>query len=297
MGEGELTRVVAQSNTIGVAVEFGYRLLVRNLVYQRLSINLASEFRAMRAHEIMSRHVITIGADASVTDAIKTMLSHRISGLPVVDLAGKLVGILSEGDFVRRVELGTEKRPSRWLALLVSTEQAGLDLARQRGRKVAQIMSPNPITIAEDTSLEQIVRLMESRNIRQFPVMRGEEIVGMVTRSDFMTALATLSLDAIGYSDNDNEIRQTVVATLSQAPWRPCGLNVTVHEGVVALRGTIRSDNARKAAIIATENVRGVKRVEDQMSKVSHPPSEEDYGGGDLVSLQVEASTADDESL
>jgi CBS domain-containing protein len=251
----------------------------------------------MLAHEIMSRHVVTTNPDTSVTDAIKVMLSHHIGGLPVVDAAGQLIGILSESDFIRRVELGTDKRRTRWLAMLASTEQAALEFARQHGRKVGQIMSPSPITVAEDTPLEQIVRLMESRNINRFPVMRGDEIVGMVTRNDFLAAIANLSLDAVGYSDGDNEIRKSVVAVLSQAAWRPYGLNVSVHEGVVTLRGTIRSDNARKAALIAAENIQGVKRVEDQLSKVTHPPPEEDYGGGDFVSLQTEPSTADDEPL
>ncbi len=251
----------------------------------------------MRAHEIMSRHVVTIGADAPVIDAIKTMLAHRISGLPVVDSGGKLVGILSEGDFVRRVEVGTEKKRGRWLSLLAGANRAALDFARQHGRKVSEIMSPNPITIDENTPLEQIARLMESRNIMRFPVMRGDEIIGMVTRRDFLTAIADLSLDAVGYSDTDDQIRKSVIAVMSRASWRPCGLNVSVHDGTVTLQGTIKSDNARKAAIIAAENIAGVKRIEDQLSKVTHPPPEEDYGGGDIVSLQEEPSTADDEPL
>jgi CBS domain-containing protein len=251
----------------------------------------------MYAHQIMSRHVVTIGPGAPAADAIKIMLSHHISGLPVVDDAGELVGILSESDFVRRVELGTDKKSNRWLAWLVSSDRAALDFARQHGRQVGQIMSPDPITITEDTSLEQIVRLMESHGVKRFPVLRGEEIVGIVTRTDFLAAIANLSLDRVGYADGDNEIRKSVVTALSQAAWRPCGLNVSVHEGVVTLRGTVRNDNYRKAAIVAAENVRGVKRVEDQLSRVTYPPPEDEYGGGDFVSLQAEPSTADDEPL
>lgn len=251
----------------------------------------------MRAHEIMSRHVITIGDDDSAADAINTMLAHHIGGLPVVDRTGKLTGMLSEGDFIRRVELGTEKRRGRWLSALAGTDQIAIDFVRQHGRKVGQIMSPKPITIGEDTTLEQIVRLMESCNVHRFPVMRGDEIVGMVTRSDFLAALASPSLAAVGYSENDKQIRKSALAALSHAPWRPCGLNVTVHEGVVSLRGTVRSDNAHKAALVAIENIPGVRRVEDRLSRISPPPPEEDYGGGDFVSLQSEPSTADDEPL
>ncbi|MDR3484798.1 MAG: CBS domain-containing protein [Bradyrhizobium sp.] len=251
----------------------------------------------MRAHEIMSRHVITTTADTPAIDAIKIMLSHHVSGLPVVDSRGKLIGILSEGDFVRRWELGTEKPRGRWLGLLAGPDRAAVDFSRQHGRTVGQIMSPDPIAIGEETPLEQIVRLMESRNVKRLPVIRGDEIVGMVTRADFLTAIANLSLDIRSYSETDDQIRNSVIAAISRASWRPCALNVSVHDGVVVLRGTIRSDNARKAVIVASENVAGVRRVEDQMLKIAHPVAEEDYGGGDFVSLQEEPSTADDEPL
>jgi CBS domain-containing protein len=251
----------------------------------------------MRADEIMSRHVVTVGVDASVIDAIKTMLSYGVSGLPVVDPGGKLIGMLSESDFIRRVEIGTEKRRGRWLALLAGPDQVAVDFARQHGRKVGQIMTPNPITIAENTSLEEIVRLMESCNIKRFPVMRGDDIVGIVTRADFLRAIASSSFHIPGSSDGDEDIRTSVVAALSRPNWRPCGLNVSVHDGVVSLRGVIRNENARKAAIVASENIPGVRRVDDQLIKMTHPPGEEDYGGGDFVSLQEEPSTADDDPL
>lgn len=251
----------------------------------------------MRAHELMSRHVITISADASVIEAIKTMLTHHISGLPVIDSGGKLIGIVSEGDFIRRAEIGTEIRRGRWLTLLATADRVALDFARQHGRKVREVMTPDPITIDENTSLEQIVRLMEARNVKRFPVMRGDEIVGMVTRADFLTAIASFWLDNQGSSSVDDDIRTSVVTALSQASWRPCALNVSVHDGIVTLRGVVRSDNSRKAAIIASENVPGVKRVDDQLVKTTHPPPEEDYGGGDIVSLEEDPSTADDQPL
>jgi CBS domain-containing protein len=255
------------------------------------------EALAMRAHQIMSRHVITIGADAPVLDAIKTMLSHHISGLPVVGPTGTLVGIVSESDFLRRTELGTEKKRGPWPGLLAGADQAALDFARRNGRKVDQVMSRPPVTIDEETSLDQIVRLMETHNIKRLPVMRDGQIIGMVTRADFLAAIAGLPLDTVGYSASDDQIRRSVLAALSQASWRPCALNVSVHEGIVVLRGSIKSDNVRKAIVVAAENVRGVSRVEDQLSMIRYPASEQDYGGGDFVSLQAEASTDDDEPL
>lgn len=251
----------------------------------------------MRAHDIMSRHIVTTTADTSMIDAIKTMLSHHISGLPVIDLHGKLIGILSEGDFIRRVEVGTSRRRGRWLALLAGPEQAALDFVRQHGRKVGEIMSPNPFTINEETPIEQIVQLMESHNIKRLPVMRGDEIVGMVTHTDFMIAIANLSRKIRSRVDTDDRIRGSVVEALSRELWRPRALNVSVNDGVVVLKGTVKGESVRKAAIVAAENIPGVRRVDDQLSNVSHPAPEDEYGGGDFVSLQEEPSTADDTPL
>jgi|SRR5579871_1730617 len=249
----------------------------------------------MRAHEIMSRHVVTVSADAEAIEAVNAMLRHQVSGLPVVDANNKLVGILSEGDFVRRAEIGTEKRRSRWLAILAGADQVALDFVRQNGRRVGQIMTPDPITVAEDTPLEQIVCLMESRNVKRFPVMRGDRIVGMVTRADFLRAIASRGLPR--GSDADANIQKSVIAALSQANWRPCALNVSVRNGAVTLRGSVKSDNTHRAAIVAVENVAGVKTIDDQLKEIAYPPPEDEYGGGDFVSLQEEASTADDEPI
>jgi CBS domain-containing protein len=251
----------------------------------------------MRAHQIMSRQVITIGVDASVVDAINIMLTHHISGLPVLDSAGKLAGMLSDGDFIRRAEIGTQRRRPRWLTLLAGADRVALDFAREHGRKVGQIMTPNPATVAEDTPLEQIVATMESRNIKRLPVMRDDKIVGMITRADFLPAIASLARNVESSSNDNDQIRSSVLAAMERTPWRPCALNVDVHAGAVTLRGVVRSDKARQATIIAAENAPGVKKVEDHLYKVAYPPPEEDYGGGDFVSLQEEPSTVDDQPL
>src|SRR5690348_16535817 len=124
----------------------------------------------IRARDLMSRHVVAVGADVSINDAIKIMLTQHISGLPVLDPQGKLVGIVSEGDFLRRAEVGTDKKRGRWLSLLAGSNQVALDFARQHGRSIGEIMSPAPVTIDENTTLEQIVCLMESLNMKRFPV-------------------------------------------------------------------------------------------------------------------------------
>jgi CBS domain-containing protein len=251
------------------------------------------------AHQIMSRHVVTVGADASVAEAIAIMLGHHVSGLPVVDAAGRLVGIVSEGDFIRRAEIGTERKRGRWLTFLAGADRVALDFARSHGRKIGEIMTRNPVTIAEDTSLADIAEIMEAHHVKRLPVMRGHSLVGMVTSADFLPAVARLvrnvGVKDIGQAQDDDRIRDIIIAAMADAPWRPCATNVDVQDGIVTLKGSVRSDKARRAALIAAENVPGVRKVVDDLT--IYPAPEDEYGGGDFVSLPEETSTADDQSL
>jgi CBS domain-containing protein len=249
----------------------------------------------MRAHEIMTRHVVTVGADTSIADAILTMLQHRISGMPVVDSQGKLIGVISQGDFVRRAEIGTERKRGRWLSYLAGPDRIADDFVHAHGRKVGEIMTPDPVTITEDTPLDRIVQIMESSDVKRLPVVRGDRLVGIVTRSDFLAPVAELARNAEGLSADDDQLLEAVAAALEQAPWRPCRLKVSVHDGIVGLSGVVNNAKARQATIVAAENVPGVKRVIDNLS--IYPPPEEDLGGGDIVSLQQQPSTTDDEPL
>jgi CBS domain-containing protein len=147
----------------------------------------------MRAHEIMTPRVITVGADTTILEAANMMLRYHISGLPVVDTAGSLVGIVTEGDFIRRAETGTQHKRGRWLTFLAGADRVAGEFAHENGRKVGEIMTPNPLTVSEDTPLDQVVRIMESDNVKRLPVMRGDRMVGIVTRSDFVAAVAGLA--------------------------------------------------------------------------------------------------------
>lgn len=135
----------------------------------------------MRAHQIMTKRVITVHPDMTIVDAANTMLRQHISGLPVVNAAGKMVGIISEGDFIRRAEIGTQRRRMRWLKFLLGAGKDASDFVREQGRKVGEIMTPDPCTVSEDTLLEDIVRMMEKNSVKRLPVMRGSQIVGIVT--------------------------------------------------------------------------------------------------------------------
>lgn len=219
----------------------------------------------MRAHQIMTRNVITVSPDTPVVDAANIMLQQHISGLPVADANGKLVGIISEGDFIRRAEIGTQRRRARWLKFLLGAGREASDFIHEQGRKVGEIMTPTPLTVSEDTPLEDIVAVMEKHGIKRLPVIRDGKIVGIVTRTNLLQAVADLAREIPDPTADDDHIRDRIVAALEKHDWCPFGLNIVVRDGIVHLSGVVTDDRVRQAAVIATENVAGVRKVHDHL--------------------------------
>jgi len=147
----------------------------------------------MKASDVMSRNILSVGRDAAIAEAIRLMLDNRISGLPVIDTAGRLVGILTEGDLLRRSETGTERHRPRWLEILMGPGRLAGEYVRTHGRKVAEIMTRDLVSVTPDTPLDEIVALMERRRIKRVPVLDGDTPVGIVSRADLLRALAARS--------------------------------------------------------------------------------------------------------
>jgi CBS domain-containing protein len=220
----------------------------------------------MKAADVMTQGVISVRPDSAVLEAVRLMLSHRISGLPVVDAKGDLLGIVSEGDLLRRTETGTQRRRARWLEFLIGPGKLASEYVHASGRKVHEVMTPNVTTVAGDTPLEQIVHLMERHQIKRVPVLRGREVVGIVTRANLLRALAGLAQQAPPSDTNDAAIRERVLAELGKQPWAPTAqLNILVRNGVAQLWGTIFDERQRDAIRVAAENTPGVKATEDHL--------------------------------
>jgi CBS domain-containing protein len=219
----------------------------------------------MRAHQIMTRPVISVTPETTIVDAANTMLRKHVSGLPVVDAAGKLVGIISEGDFIRRSEIGTQRKRGRFLKFILGPGQQAADFVHEHARKIGEIMTPEPVTIGEDTPLEEIVRLMEKNNVKRLPVTRGDKIVGIVSRSNLLQAVASLAREFPDPTADDDHIRNRVIDVLAKNDWCPFGLSVIVRDGIVHLSGVITEERSRQAAIVAAENVTGVNKVHDHL--------------------------------
>jgi CBS domain-containing protein len=219
----------------------------------------------MRAHQIMTRPVITVTPETPIVEAANTMLQRHVSGLPVVDKAGKLVGIISEGDFIRRSEIGTQRKRGRFLEFILGSGKEATDFVHEHGRKIAEVMTPDPLTIDEQTDLEKIVELMEKNDVKRLPVMRGDTLVGIVSRSNLLQAVASLAREIPDPTADDDHIRNRVIDTLEKNVWCPFGLSVTVRDGIVHLSGVITEERSRQAAIVGAENVAGVKKVHDHL--------------------------------
>jgi len=220
----------------------------------------------VRAKDVMTRDLISVTPDATVLQAARLMLQHHISGLPVVDASGKLVGILSEGDFLRRRETATQRRRSRWLEFLMGPGKIASEYTQSHGSKVAEVMTSDVRTVGEDTDLEKIVELMEKHRIKRVPVMRDDKIVGIVTRSNLMHAMVSMARSTPPGPQSDDVIREQLLAELKKQEWAPISMtNVVVRDGIVELWGAIIDERQRAALKVAAENVPGVKAVKDHL--------------------------------
>jgi CBS domain-containing protein len=218
----------------------------------------------MQVRDVMTRNVITVKPEESILVAARLMLQHRVSGLPVVDAGGVLVGVVTEGDFLRRGEIGTARRRPKWLEFVIGPGRLADEYVHSSGRKVAEVMTPDPYTIDEDASLETVVELMERRRIKRLPVIRGSRLVGIISRANLMHALASLADTAPQPAVGDAAIRERALAALAPHNWA-LGINIVVKNGVAELWGTITDERERQACIVAVENVPGVKTVHDHL--------------------------------
>jgi predicted transcriptional regulator len=197
------------------------------------------------------------------------MISHEVSGMPVINTQGQLVGIVTEGDFLRRVETHTEAPRRRWLELLLGPGSRADEYAHSHGHTVQDVMSPKVITVNKDTTLKEVVRLMEEHGIKRIPVTDGGRVVGVVSRADLMGALA----DHLGKSKpapaSDESLHRRILAEMRRQTWCPLpSLRVVVRDGVVEIKGTIFDERQRRALRVLVENVDGVKAMRDRLTLI-----------------------------
>jgi CBS domain-containing protein len=216
----------------------------------------------MKVRDIMSTRVISIAPDASILTAIRLMLQNHISGLPVIDPSGALVGVVTEGDFLRRSETGTERKRPRWLEFLLGPSRLADEYVQTHARRVGDVMTREPVTIGEDAGLDEAVEIMERRRIKRLPVVHGGQVVGIVSRANLLHALVSLAAVSPPTAATDMAIREALLAQFEKLTWAPAALvDPVVRDGEVELWGTITEEAQREALKVCAENIPGVKSV------------------------------------
>lgn len=219
----------------------------------------------MLVRDVMVAPVITVKPSATVSEVAALLLKSKISAAPVVDANQKLVGIVSEGDLMRRVEAGTERHRSWWLEALVGADTLAAEYVKAHGRTVSEVMTRNVITAEPHTPLHEVATLMEKRAIKRVPIVENGQLVGIVSRANLIQAVAT-ARRSTDVSLSDTTIREKILSRLKGQPWAHTSmLNITVNDGIVDIWGVAESPAERDAIKVAAETTAGVQAVNDNL--------------------------------
>lgn len=218
----------------------------------------------MQAQDVMTTWVATIGAGATLQEAARRMLERRISALPVIDGKDRVVGIVSEGDLVRRAELGTSAARSWWLRLLaLPAENAAADYLKTHGTSVGDVMTRPVVSVRRATPLREVARLLEKHRIKRVPVLEAGRLVGIVSRADLVRRLATAPARPEARASSDRAMRRQVLKGVAESGINALYVNVTVEGGTVHLWGGVRSEVEQKALRAAAKSAGAIGKVED----------------------------------
>lgn len=221
----------------------------------------------MLAKDVMTPNVVAVAPETSIHEIAQLLLQRKISGVPVLEEDGSLVGLVSEGDLIRRIDAGEENGRSWWLSLLTSESEKARDYVVTHGRNARDVMTTDVVTVCESAELGAIARLLEERQIKRVPVMRDRRVVGIVSRSNLLQGLASSPAAAAEKGD----LRTRVIAALDELDWlHPTQLNVIVADDAVEVWGYVESAEQKSAMRVAVENVEGVDTVRDHVGIMPH---------------------------
>ena len=219
----------------------------------------------MKAADVMVTKVITVRLDTPVATIAEVLLANRISAVPVVNNKDVLVGIVSEGDLIHRVEAGTERHRSWWLELLAGKEMLAHEFVKSHARKAADVMTRPVVSVQPDTPLADVASLLEKHRIKRVPVVTNGKIAGIVSRANLIQALVrdAKSADA---SVDDVTLHGNILEQLRSKPWvDPSTINVIVNNGYVELWGIVDSETEKNAIRVAVEVTPGVRQVANKL--------------------------------
>lgn len=222
----------------------------------------------MKASDIMTTNVASVTADTPVSEVASMMIERNISGVPVVDADNRVIGIISEGDLIPRVESGAARHRSWWLSLFTSTEDRAKDFVKTHGKRARDVMTASVNTVSAGVPVAEIARILEKERVKRLPVVEGGKLVGVVSRADLLRAMAASEASLPAPPAGDRAIREALLEVLRSEGWAASAVvNVIVTDGVVHLWGLVETEQQRKAIIVAAEEISGVVGVEDHLGR------------------------------
>ena len=220
----------------------------------------------MNVSDVMNHNVITVRPDTNLADAVRIMLANHVSGLPVLDENATLVGLVTEGDLLRRQEIGTDGSPAGWLKSLFQPSSVAADYVATHSRLVGGVMTREPVYVTPETELTKAVHIMLNKHFKRLPVLKDGALVGTLSRADLLRQLTRKLIETLDQSRSDEQILTDLNTEVKNAKWAPkSGLRISVKDAVVTLGGTIFSDEERQGVITLAENTAGVKQVIDEL--------------------------------
>ncbi|SCY57673.1 BON domain-containing protein [Microvirga guangxiensis] len=215
--------------------------------------------------DVMTRDVVSVSTATPVSEIASLMAGKRISSVPVVGVDGSLLGIISEGDLIRRAEIGTERRRPWWRRIFADIEAEAADYVRSHGRKARHVMTPEVVTATEDKALPDLADIMEKRRLKRLPVVRGKRLVGIVSRSDLVKAVARHRAPLFAQPPTDDAILQDLMDRVKAVTPSHLVINISVHRGNVDIAGVLDSTAEREAVLVAVENTPGVRSIQNRL--------------------------------
>lgn len=224
----------------------------------------------MKAHEIMTRDLITVKPDTPVREIAALMAEKHISGVPVVADDGQVIGVVSQGDLLHREEIGTERRPKSWLRVFADPDQMAREYVRTHGLRAHDIMSRHVVSVSADADLQHVADTMDKHRFKRVPVVDKGKLVGLITRGDIVRTLNKMQASAKAMSLDNTALEKALLQKMRNQPWLDgTYINLTVKDGAIELWGFIKSEDQRNALKVLIEETAGSRKVDDHL-KVGH---------------------------
>ncbi len=220
----------------------------------------------MKARDVMTKSVVSVGPDTPVREVAARMTEQRISGVPVVAADGAILGMVTQGDLLHRKELGTEAKHRWWLRVFSDPDRLAAEFTKSHGLKAADVMARQVVSVTEEAELSDVAAILDRNRINRVPVLRNGALVGLIARSDLVKALSHVPSAKVS-AEVDNATLQRVIADKMKAQsWLSAGyLTTIVTDGTVALWGHIESPVQHRALLVLIEETTGVKAVDDHL--------------------------------